>query len=74
MQMALNSRMRLVFISVIALPQFFLANRHRRAVRVALFQAILSLSTAFPVMKIAPANAGGGIRNPEATDGSEAND
>ncbi len=75
MQMAANSAMRLVAISVVALliTYFF---RHDGGIGVlfgvALFQAILVMSTALPVMK--KLRAGHGQGETGTHDGSEAKD
>lgn len=78
MQMAANSAMRLVVISVIALliTWFFKPAGIGVLFGVALFQAILVMSTALPVMKKVRAGQrnGGGADQPEAHDGSEAKD
>lgn len=79
MQMAANSAMRLVVISVIALLITWLFKPAGIGVLfgVALFQAILVISTALPVMKKVRAgqrDGGAGVDQPEAHDGSEAKD
>jgi hypothetical protein len=79
MQMAANSAMRLVAISVIALliTWFFKPTGIGVLFGVALFQAILVMSTALPVMKKVRAGqreGGAGADGPDAHDGSEAKD